>query len=394
MLLHVNPLQSSKYSAEVFLGKNKDAGADPAVAKTGQGVTFQGDSDEVRLDRFQGKPTAKTWFTEQLTAFCNLRCEEENFGNLTGASILVPKVTITQVTFDEGMLRFTTDNMTVNLTWHKWFDAIESLRPSVKRIVRDARLVQELEVQVPASPTIPHILAGGSSGNFCRNTNQPLFAQMLAATTDVLSMKPLPPRIRLADAGKHLDKAVGSVILSLVNFHQTLGQHEFIKNIEHFDECDPVWKHGYPSLDSAAVLADAINMARIREAIKCALVPLDHPDMVDLTNSQHLKSLLYNVQPSGGRQVIEQLCKVRALFYALFTAQFFHLIDAHCLLNHMHIWSKNSGSFFTYRSLTSPALWLSSTPLMVRTIMGTASPSGTRPTRRGRPLSWTLASTF
>mgnify|MGYP006194023081 CR=1 FL=1 len=45
-----------------------DAGADPAVAKTGQGVTFQGDTYEVQLDRFLGKPTAKTWFTEQLTS--------------------------------------------------------------------------------------------------------------------------------------------------------------------------------------------------------------------------------------------------------------------------------------------------------------------------------------
>lgn len=303
----------------------------------------------------------------------------------------MPKVTITQVTFDEGMLRFTTDNMNVNLTWHKWFDAIESLRSSVRRIVRDARLVQELEVQVPSSPTVPHFLAAGSTGNFSRYTSEPLFAQMLAATTDVLTMKPLAPRIRLADAAKHLDKAVGSVILSLVG-ETELGEKEFMKNIEHFEDCDPVWKHGYPSPDSAAVLADASHMTGIREAIKWALVPLDHPYTVeDLTKSQHLKSLLYNVQPSGGRQVIEQLSKVRMLFYAFFTAHFFHLICAHCALKHMHIWSKNRGSFFTYMSLTSLALWSSSTPLMVRTIMETVSPSGTR---HGRPLSWTPASTF
>lgn len=305
----------------------------------------------------------------------------------------MPKVTITQVTFDDGMLRFTTDNMTVNLTWHKWFDAIESLRPSVRRIVRDARLVQELEVQVPSSPTVPHFLAAGSTGNFSRYTNEPLFAQLLAATTDVLTKKPLPPRISLADAGKHLDKAVGSVISSLA-FPETMTEPEFIKNIDKFEDVYPGWKHGCPRPDSAAVLADASHMTGIREAIKWALVPLDHPHKVeDLTNSQHLKSLLYNVQPSGGRQVIEQLSKVRSLFYAFFTAQFVHLICAHFALVFVDIWSKNRGSLFTYRSLTSLALWSSSTPLMVRTIMETVSPTGTRPTRRGRPLSWTPAST-
>jgi hypothetical protein len=315
MYLQVNPLHSSKYSAEVFLGKNKDAGADPAVAKTGQGVTFQGDSGDVHLDRFPGKPTAKTWFTEQLKSFNNLRCEEDNLGNLTSASILVPKVTITQVTFDDGMLRFTTDNMTVNLTWHKWIDAIDSLRPSVRRIVKDARLVQELEVQVPASPTKPHFWAVGSTGNFSRYTNEPLFAQMLAASTDVLTMKPLAPRIGLQDAGKHIDQAIGSVIRSLQDDHPTLGEKDFIKNIDH-SRCEPVWKHGRPSPDSAAALADESHMNWIREAIKGALIPLDHPDTVgDLKDSQQVKCLLYNVQPSGSRHVIEQLNEVRYLIF-------------------------------------------------------------------------------
>jgi len=298
-------LSASKYSAEVFLGKNKD-GADPAVGKTGGGVTFLGDSEDVQLDRFPEQPTAKNWFNTQVMSFNNMRCDDDAFGNLTGASILVPKVAITQVTFDNGMLRFTTDNMTVNLTWHKWFDAIDSLRPSVSRIIRDARLVQELEVVVPVCPYVHH-LAAGSTGNFSGYTNQPLFHQLLAATTEVLTMRPLPPRVVLLDAEVHLDKAFGSVLLSLVDGNPRLGELEFIKNIPHLEGCAPSWKHGCPS----GYLVQESLLYWIREAIKGALMPLDHPyRLQDVKYSSPLKSLLYNVLPSGGQQVIQQLSKV------------------------------------------------------------------------------------
>jgi len=306
----VDPLTTTKHSAEIFNSQHKNDGVDPAVGKTGGGVSIMDDTSGLQLTALSGAPTAHEWFDSQVKSFNNSRCMDDGFPVPHKAAMLVPKVAISKVSCEGGMIRFQTDNMVVNLTWYAWFNAIDSLRSTAERVVKNARLVVNMQVQVPRPTDHPPVVAA-SLGHFSKQPHQAVYASILGAVTEVLRLKGVEPRCKLESAEMHITMAVSCVLSSLEKRYKSL-QALTGTFTNPFQDIEPTWKHGL--LDESAYMslfnhAGAWNW--LTRTILGALVDLDHP--MELTAPDEadpdLTAILFNGQPTGNN--LHQLQTVR-----------------------------------------------------------------------------------